>query len=290
MTFTLAHLSDAHLGPLPKPRRRDLLGKRVTGYLNWTRSRHKFHNMAVLKAIVDDILEQKPDHIAVTGDLTNIGLSGEFMLAKSWLETLGEPHAVSFVPGNHDAYTWASVANLTQVFAPWVSAGRPQAAQYPYLRQRGKIALIGLSSAVPTLPFIASGRLGAAQLTMLRRLLQEAGKQGLARVVMLHHPPLSRGSRFVRGLQDSSEFKALLSEYGAELVIHGHNHRLSVKYLNGPQGPIPVVGVPSASSIRSAGYHLFKISEESKGFKIEAFARGLQRPAMKIGDLGAISL
>jgi hypothetical protein len=107
---------------------------------------------------------------------------------------------------------------------------------------------------------------------------------------MLHHPPLSRASHFVRGLQDSNEFKALLRLCGAELVIHGHDHRLSVKYLNGPHGPIPVVGVPSASSIRSAGYHLFKISEAAKGFKIEAYARGLQRPGMRIGDLGAISL
>ena len=42
-TFTLAHLSDPHLPPLPQARLRDLAGKRVLGYLNWTRNRHKYH-------------------------------------------------------------------------------------------------------------------------------------------------------------------------------------------------------------------------------------------------------
>ena len=29
--FRLAHLSDPHVGPLPRPRLRELVGKRVTG-------------------------------------------------------------------------------------------------------------------------------------------------------------------------------------------------------------------------------------------------------------------
>ena len=36
--FTLAHLSDPHLAPLPAPRWSELIGKRVTGYINWQRS------------------------------------------------------------------------------------------------------------------------------------------------------------------------------------------------------------------------------------------------------------
>jgi len=39
--FTLAHLSDPHLPPLPEPRASELAGKRVFGYLNWRRNRHK---------------------------------------------------------------------------------------------------------------------------------------------------------------------------------------------------------------------------------------------------------
>jgi 3',5'-cyclic AMP phosphodiesterase CpdA len=78
VSFLLAHLSDAHIGPLPRPHRRELLGKRITGYMNWQRGRSLTHNMDVLAAIVADIHAQKPDHIAMTGDILNIGSRRNF--------------------------------------------------------------------------------------------------------------------------------------------------------------------------------------------------------------------
>ena len=74
--FTLAHLSDPHLAPLPEPRWSELIGKRVTGYINWQRKRRFIHDPAALAAIVADIKAQTPDHIAVTGDIANIALAG----------------------------------------------------------------------------------------------------------------------------------------------------------------------------------------------------------------------
>ncbi len=100
----LAHLSDPHLGPLPKPRLAELAGKRATGYLNWRRKRQSVHRADVLARIVADLKTQAPDHIAVTGDLVNISLPGEYAPARAWLEALGPPHDVTLVPGNHDVY------------------------------------------------------------------------------------------------------------------------------------------------------------------------------------------
>src|SRR5579863_265053 len=76
--FTLAHLSDPHLPPLPAPRLSELASKRVLGYLNWTRNRHKFQRRDVLDVLVSDLQAQTPDHIAVTGDLVNLALEAEF--------------------------------------------------------------------------------------------------------------------------------------------------------------------------------------------------------------------
>ena len=87
--FTLAHLSDPHLPPLPAARLRDLAGKRAFGYLNWTRNRHKYHRREVLDALVADMKAQQPDHIAVTGDLVNLALEAEFAPARTWLESVG---------------------------------------------------------------------------------------------------------------------------------------------------------------------------------------------------------
>src|SRR6185437_13894221 len=89
--FTLAHLSDPHLSPLPAARLRDLAGKRALGYLNWTRNRHKFHRRDVLDALVSDLQAQAPDHIAITGDLLNLALEAEFAPSRTWLESIGAP-------------------------------------------------------------------------------------------------------------------------------------------------------------------------------------------------------
>src|SRR4051812_31501957 len=93
--FKLAHLSDPHLAPLPRPNPRELLSKRGLGYINWLRKRRSIHRPEVLAALVADLKAQTPDHIAVTGDLVNLSLTSEFAPARVWLETLGNPHDVT---------------------------------------------------------------------------------------------------------------------------------------------------------------------------------------------------
>lgn len=298
MTFLLAHLSDAHIGPLPHARRRDLFGKRITGYINWKRGRSKAHDMDVLAAVITDLRDQNPDHVAMTGDILNIGLPGEYPLAEAWLRTLGEPgQAVSFVAGNHDAYTRGSLPVLARTFAPWTRSDKTGLAGYPYLKVRDGVALIGLCSGVPRAPFIASGRLGLAQREAFEALLEEAGRAGLPRVVMIHHPPRisDPGGHIGRGLSDHLGFAKAIRRHGAELIIHGHNHKLYVDHLPGPVRPAPVVGVPSASGVRGnprnrAGYHLFAIERAGERVTITARARGLLPGETAIGDLGALTL
>lgn len=296
MPFLLAHLSDAHIGPLPAVKRSELMGKRITGYINWKRGRSAAHDMALLAHLVADIRAQAPDHIAMTGDIMNIGLPGEFLLAEAWLRTLGEPGTeVSFVPGNHDAYTRGVLPALARTFAPWTQSDTTGLPGYPYLKERGGVALIGLCSGVPTAPFIASGRLGAAQCAALETMLRETGARGLTRVVLLHHPPLLRGSSVGRGLSDASAFAAVVGRTGAELILHGHNHKPSVLYLRGPDGRVPIAGVASASAMsqtpgRQASYHLFSIEGQGREARIEARVRGLVPGTGQAGDLGPLAL
>jgi hypothetical protein len=99
--------------------------------------------MDVLAAIVADIHAQKPDHIAMTGDILNIGLTAEFPLAAAWLETLGPADKVSFVPGNHDAYTRGSMPHVASTFAKWTTSDASGESGFPYLRMRNGVALIG---------------------------------------------------------------------------------------------------------------------------------------------------
>ena len=91
MSFRLAHLSDLHLGPMPRVNPRALLNQRVLGYVSWQRRRYRVHRREVLDALVADLREQAPDHVAITGDLVNISLPAEFVQAAVWLRQLGTP-------------------------------------------------------------------------------------------------------------------------------------------------------------------------------------------------------
>ena len=230
--FTLAHLSDPHLPPLPAARLRDLAGKRALGYLNWTRNRHKYHRREVLDALVADMQVQQPDHIAVTGDLVNLALEAEFSPAQAWLESVGAPQEVTVIPGNHDAYVRATRHRFAGTFGDYLrgDAG-PNGATFPFVRRRGPLALIGVSSAVPTLPLMATGRLGRAQLDELDRILTQLASEQAFRVLLVHHP-LHSDSRIKR-LTDSRQLRALLKRHGVELVLHGHDHIHSTMWIEG---------------------------------------------------------
>ena len=164
--FTLAHLSDPHIGPLPRANMRELAGKRMLGWLNWNRGRRETHRMDILDQLLADMHAQEPDHIALTGDVVNLALPGEYPPARAFLERVGKPDALSVVPGNHDAYTKGGAVRLLSEFDPWMRGDKDGAhpldetERFPYIRIRGRVALIGLSSAVPTAPFMATGKLG----------------------------------------------------------------------------------------------------------------------------------
>jgi 3',5'-cyclic AMP phosphodiesterase CpdA len=277
--FTLAHLSDPHLSPLPVARLRDLASKRALGYLNWIRNRHKYHRREVLNALVADIKAQRPDHIAVTGDLVNLSLEAEFAPSRAWLESVGRADHVTVIPGNHDAYVRATRHRAAEAWNDYLRGDEAGgSAAFPFLRRRGPVALIGLSSAVPTPPLMATGRIGRAQLEALERILAQISAEQLFRVLLVHHP-LQSSSRIKR-LTDSRKLHALLHRHGVELVLHGHDHLHSTTWFDGPHGRIPAIGVPSASSIAhrhypAAAFNLFSIEREAGAWRCDQIVRGI---------------
>ena len=289
--FLLAHLSDPHLAPLPRPRVLELVGKRATGYVNWRRKRQLVHRSDVLGRIVADLKQQAPDHIAVTGDLVNIAIAAEFKPARGFLESLGSAREVTLVPGNHDAYVRTGIGYSQLHWDAYMRGD--DGGSFPFLRRRGPLALIGLSSAVPTAPFMATGRLGGEQITRLGELLERCA--GSFRVVMIHPPPASKPSRRFKRLLDGPAFRAALARHGAELVIHGHDHERALIHLDGPPRPIPVVGVPSASEASPgehdpAGYNLYRIEGDNGAWRCEVVSRGLTPDGKQVVEIERMML
>ena len=276
--FALAHLSDLHLALTPKPS--ELASKRGLGYINWQRKRKYIHRPDVLAAITRDLQARSAGHIAVTGDLTNFALPGEYAWAKRWLESIGQPTDVTVIPGNHDVYVRGAEELPAKFWSDYIR-GDDGLERFPFVRRRAGVALIALSTGVPTGPFMATGRLGETQLARLAEALEQTRES--FRTVLIHHPPLSPARRFFRRLIDGADLRRVLTEKGAELLLHGHDHRRSLVWLDGiGNKKIPAVGVPSASAYAKyakedlAGYNIFRIEGSSGDWRCEtvSYQRG----------------
>ncbi len=288
-TVTLAHLSDIHLPPVAGFWPRSWNIKRTLGWLNWQRKRRFVHKPFALEAIVADMAAHAPDHILVSGDLVNIGLPAEYARAAAWLAALGPADCVSVVPGNHDAYVTGDAERGIGLWSRHMAndafgrslrvAGVPMmGAAFPFVRQVGPVAVIGVCSGVPTRPGSAQGEIGAAQMSEIAAALDATQQAGLVRLVMIHHPPVPGLAHRGRDLRDAPAFAELLVRHGAELIVHGHNHRMMASLRAGTA----IEGVASASAALALGheplarYNLIRVALRDGETTISIETRGVR--------------
>jgi 3',5'-cyclic AMP phosphodiesterase CpdA len=275
--ITLAHLSDVHLGPLPHGSIfSDFKGKRLIGGASWLLRRKAMHLRSIADAARASILAETPDHIALTGDLINIAGRAEFVQGAKWLREFASPERLSFVPGNHDTYVNVPHEEGLRHFVPWMQSDRHKLGDppFPYLRLRRNVALIGINSGCPQSYSMAGGTLGQQQLQDLSHQLEMLGQQGFYRVVMIHHPPLPNLAPQRKALIDATALQDVLKMQGAELVLHGHNHRHMLNWLDTKSGPCPVIGVPSASMTgdrkhEASAWNLYRIRRHQSRWQTE---------------------
>jgi 3',5'-cyclic AMP phosphodiesterase CpdA len=250
--FRLAQVSDPHFQAFHLSSLRQLLGKRALGALNLLVRRRRKHRMELLQSLLEDLRGRQFDHLALTGDLCNVALESEWNAALRWIAATGLPaERITVIPGNHDAYVPEVVENhdFERLFGVYQSADlRDGQETYPFVRFRDEVALVCVNTGVPTGDVGAWGMLGQPQLDRLEKLLAAAEVRARRRVLLIHHPPLVNRPGEDRNLRDRDALQALLARVGADLVLHGHDHRDFVKEMPGPGGArIPVVGAGSAS-------------------------------------------
>ncbi len=245
-TITLAHISDLHLPFEPELSPLQRLSKRQLSSWAWRR-RRALHRTEILEALTADLRVQGADHIVVTGDIANFSLPEEFRRAAIWLGALAPADRISLVPGNHDALVRVADSEGLGRLSAWTRAR----SGWPSVHRIGWMSLVGLSSALPTPPLLARGRIGAAQLARLAAILAAERDAGRMRVVMLHHPVADGAVSWRKALADRAALRDVLRREGAELVLHGHARDARFDALPGPQGPIPCLCVPSSSAVPS---------------------------------------
>ncbi|KKB80189.1 hypothetical protein VW35_07130 [Devosia soli] len=281
--ITLAHISDLHLAPLPQVAFSDLVGKRLTGYLNWKLKRHGELNTETLTRLVAHMREQNADFTAVTGDLVNLALPAEVERAGEWLKLLGESDRIAVCPGNHDAYVPGALDLAVDNWGDYLKGETLEGETFPFVRRVGDLAIVSCSSAVPTPPFLAVGKFEEKQAARLDRMLQILGDAGYFRVVLIHHPPNAELQHPSFGLKGHRIFRKVIANRGAELVLHGHTHRSSIHHIPGKDHEVPVIGVAAASSAQGgtlddpARYNLFRIEKVGNGWSCTMREYGFQR-------------
>ncbi|MBI1731817.1 MAG: metallophosphoesterase [Gammaproteobacteria bacterium] len=275
--YRIAHISDPHLTTLSGIRPADVRNKRILGYLSWLWRRRREHRREVLAKLIQDVESRRPDHVVITGDLTHVGTPSECAEAATWLQETSGRLPLTLIPGNHDRYVSAPWSVTTGRWADYmVGDGGDTALEqdmFPSLRRRGPVAIIGLTSAVPSPPFFATGRIGDNQLEACERLLNEAGRAGLFRLLLVHHPPAPNRLDWRRSLIDAGRLRKILKRAGTELVLHGHCHRWLSTSVPGPLDDIPALGIPSASALttragRRAGYSMLEITPAGFGWEV----------------------
>lgn len=251
-----------------------VFNKRVTGYANLLLARGRVYRRHFLDAVLA-AAAARADHIVVTGDITNLSLEAEFEAAHRLLADLARSIEVTVVPGNHDVYlaTVHRAGRFAHHFAEFLASDLPDLAlalpvgRFPLVKLRGPVAIVGLSSAVPRPPFVSSGRIGAAQLEALERVLAHPEVASRTVVVLVHHPPFDGRLRLAQlrgGLVDAAALRAALAPVARGLLLYGHRHERARRRIETAGGGIDAICATAAaldhpSPACRAGFNLYEL-------------------------------
>jgi len=178
------------------------------------------HDPAVAEGLLADLTLEKPNLVAVSGDLTQRARHREFTAARHFLDRLPAP--VIVVPGNHDLSLYNLVRRLFQPLERFRHYISPH--QNPFVAD-AELAVLGINTARAV--SFSNGRISHHQMDAIRNLFgQLAGRP--FRVLLSHHPltppPLAPARAIVGRAEHALE---AIADAGIDLLLTGHYHQAS---------------------------------------------------------------
>lgn len=226
MTIRIAHLSDLHYHT--SSTFQEVVSKRILGLANlYIKGRVHHFDPQVAAAAIRSVVEDAPDVVAITGDVTALATAREFELARQALEPILGHFPTFMIPGNHDVYTRGSVRShrLETWFGPWLKGDSPVLV-YPTRHHLGPLTVWGMNPCRATVG--SSGLVQADELERLQELLVTPRASGEFRILMIHYPLLDFQGRVVtkwsRRLNNREALVEALLRNPVDMVIHGHDH------------------------------------------------------------------
>ncbi|GDX80979.1 metallophosphatase [Deltaproteobacteria bacterium] len=212
----IAHLSDLHLLEEDVRRRRGVARLQVE-YLSLKRPLNPDGRRARAELALADAAAADPDHLVITGDLTEDGVVGQYDVLRQLLDGCGlEPGRVTLLPGNHDGHGLAWAEALAGPLDRWAATSRPGEG----VRLSG-VRILPVSTAVEQAFWKSSGRAPDDQLAEVVRTATAAHELV---ILAQHHPPFRVRMHWIHGLQNVSDVAQLLAANPNVSLLYGHMH------------------------------------------------------------------
>jgi 3',5'-cyclic AMP phosphodiesterase CpdA len=240
---------------------------------------------AALAWVRDRIAAEKPDAVAITGDLTMRARTREFDACCDWILSLAAPVTVEV--GNHDLPYF----NLLERFFT------------PYRRIRKIERLVERELDLPGVSIVPLKTTARAQLRfnwsrgwvgprVLAKAIRciEALPEGQVVLVTAHHPLVEANTRGKALTKGGERALAALAKARATAVLSGHVHDPFDMIKETANGPIRMIGAGTLSKrIRSTpcSFNEIVIEGRAVSVKVRTFGENIPKEAMLIDDVPA---
>jgi 3',5'-cyclic-AMP phosphodiesterase len=164
------------------------------------------------KNLLNQVTDENPDIIIVSGDLTNQGYAEEYESAAEFVDELKSISETHVVPGNHDARNVGLIHFEKQIGER----------KFVHIDNDGGFAIAGVDSSEPD---INDGQIGFDQLDWLKKELEKV-PEDMCKIVTFHHHllPIPQTGRERNILLDSGDLLRVFIDTGVDFVLNGHKH------------------------------------------------------------------
>jgi 3',5'-cyclic AMP phosphodiesterase CpdA len=224
----IAHLSDVHMLDSRSSRARASwsMGHR---FLSFGRPLDAVGRRGKLAHALSAARRAGAHHVVISGDLTEIGATGEFeCLAESLHDSGFAPGRITLVPGNHDLYSspdgWRKALD-----GPLAAFRATSATARQQIVECAGVRLLPINVAHHQPVTRSAGCVSAETLDALRRCAADSQLGDKPLVLVQHHPPFVRKTRalhWIDGLIGAAHLMNLLEAFRHLFVLHGHLHHI----------------------------------------------------------------
>lgn len=248
----------------------------------------------ITDAFIEQIKEEKPDYLLITGDITFIGAKASHEAIIEKLYTLLESGInVLVLPGNHDivnssyifpdgepveceTLTPEEFSVLYKDFGFEKAIDRdPASLSYVYDTEKGiRIFMLDTNISYGT----AYGQVKKETFSWLEDQLALCREAGDTPLIAGHHNLLTHNEQFILGyrISNSADMKKMLEEYGANLYLSGHMHAQHIAR----EGNVTDI---AGGSFAVYPHHYGMIAMDQNGWQYEAKTTDIAGYAKKVG-------